>query len=49
MPREEIREASTQLADLTVSEWLGTSYPIEIHFAVFNRLIFYFNFLHKTC
>ena len=32
-------------ADLTVSKRPGTSYRIEIHFAVFNRLYLLFGFI----
>ena len=32
-------------ADLTVSKWLGTSYQIEIHFAVFKHLDLLFSFM----
>ena len=32
-------------ADLTLSNRLGTSYRIEIHFAVFNRLYLLFSFI----
>ena len=33
------------LADVTVSKRPGTSYRIEIHFAVFNRLYLLFSFI----
>ena len=36
-------------ADLTVSKRPGTSFRIEIHFAVFNRLYLLFSFIKLNC